>query len=170
MKEAERRYAMRALECYIMIGPLGVGKTTYAKAFARERALAYLCPDDHWDRLQISHYSDEISIPVWGHLYDQIYQCIRRSENFILDSAQSTRGSRREVAGVIRSMSRGRCKITAIHLESSLEQCLRGARSRPDRVPPEMVREYYEMLQKEPPALADGYDELIVVRRDEHER
>lgn len=161
---------MSGSECYIMVGPLGAGKTTYAKAFAAEAELVYLCPDDLWDRAQVSRYSDELSISIWGQMYGRIYQCIKRRESFILDSAQSSRSSRMEVTGVIKSMSHGQYRITAIHLHCSLERCLAGVKSRNDLVPREKVCEYYETLQKEPPALADGYDRIIPVHRDEKGR
>ena len=158
---------MSDMQCYIMIGPLGAGKTTYAKALANDSSLIYLCPDDLWDRSEFSTYSDDIKIPSWGRIYDRIYQCVKRNESFILDSAQATRSSRIEVTGVIRSMSHGHYKITAIHLLSSLEQCLQGVRSRQDLVPESKVLEYYEALLREPPSLTDGYDEIIPIRRDE---
>jgi predicted kinase len=156
---------MRQNECYIMIGPIGAGKTTYAKELAREAALIYLCPDDHWDRTRSGRYSDETSIQTWGRIYDQIYQCIKRRRNFVLDSAQVRRSSRREITGVIRTVSRGTYRVKAVHMQCDLQRCLQGVRSRRDLVPEEKVREYFEVLQRELPDLDDGYDEIITVQR-----
>ncbi len=155
-KTGERR-------CFIMIGPLGAGKTTFAKRFCEERGLVYLSPDDHWDRSKLREYSNEISINAWGNVYAQIYECIKREQEFLVDTAQRERRSRREITGIIRSMSHGEYKITGIHVKRDLGQCLESVRGREEIVPDERVREYYDSLQQQPPDPGDGYDEIIEV-------
>jgi len=146
-----------------MIGPLGAGKTTFAKRFCEERGLVYLSPDDHWDRSKLREYSNEISINAWGNVYAQIYECIKREQEFLVDTAQRERRSRREITGIIRSMSHGEYKITGIHVKRDLGQCLESVRGREEIVPDERVREYYDSLQQQPPDPGDGYDEIIEV-------
>jgi predicted kinase len=146
-----------------MIGAIGSGKTTYARRLAKESNLVYLSPDDYWDRSSIHEFSDEISIESWARIYARIYQCIKRGQDFIVDSAQRNRRSRRELTGVIKSMAHGEYKITGIFLKRDYDECLAGVRTRKESVPEEKICEYYESLQKEPPTLGDGFDEIIEV-------
>lgn len=150
--------------CYVMVGAIGAGKTTYAKELAQLEALVYLSPDDFWDRSRVDEYSDQIQIDVWGSIYSQMYQLIKQRRDFVLDSAQVRRSSRREVTGVIRSIAGDDYRLAAILVQCDLERCLARVRSRGEFVPEERIQAYYKVLMEEPPSLDDGYDEIILVQ------
>lgn len=79
---------------YLMTGMSGAGKTTFAKAYAKENHLLYLCPDDFYalvngdERLHIHEYE------IWRMIFDAIRLAERDKRDIILDTNSPTRANR----------------------------------------------------------------------------
>lgn len=79
---------------FLMTGMSGAGKTTFAKMYAKENHLLYLCPDDFYalvngdERLHIHEYE------IWRMIFDAIRLAERDHRDIILDTNSPTRANR----------------------------------------------------------------------------
>ena len=75
---------------YLMCGLSGAGKTTFAKNFAKENDLCYLCIDDFYKEYSGGVYNEDTGFKVWIEFFKAIHQLEKTGRDILIDTNAPT--------------------------------------------------------------------------------
>jgi predicted kinase len=134
---------------YMGIGVPGAGKTTYWKKFLTDHRAVYVCPDDSQHPV------------VWEKAFDQVQAALASGQDVIVDGASIGVKHRREDIAKYRGW--GADKIIGYWFKTPLELSEQRNRERDKAIPEGVIPTVYARLEQQPPELADGFDEIVVI-------
>ena len=117
---------------YVMCGMSGSGKTTFAKRFAEEHDLHYLCPDDFYrvyNGDECRHYNE---FEIWMALFRALHMAEQQGIDTIFDTNTPTYSDRCQMLTWFPSFEHH-----LIYIRADLELCLQNNRSRRRVIPQE---------------------------------
>lgn len=141
---------MEKPKLYLMCGVSGSGKTTFAKKFAEENCLYYLCPDDFYRMFNGDDRIHKNEFEIWIALFRALHMAEQQGRNTIFDTNNPTHVSRLQLLDWFPGF-----EPHLIYIEASAELCLANNRSRRRVIPEE---EMHRMLSVfEPPTAYEGW-------------
>ena len=139
---------------FILIGPPGSGKSTYASIFLKDKKI--ISSDDVRENYFGYNYSDEIENWVFNSILKQTIDFIKENKDVVLDTTYFNSASNRETLfRLLRRHSHIKIRVIAIYFDIKLEEVLkRNKRRNLSRVLDENIvkRLFYELeepLEKE---------------------
>ncbi len=79
-----------------MCGLSGAGKTTFAKKYAEENGLRYLCVDEFYRKLNGTELDRSNFFDVWISFFQEIHRCETEDIDILIDTDNLTRGQREQ--------------------------------------------------------------------------
>ena len=146
------------MRAYIMCGPIGSGKSYVADALYRHMPI--LNPDDHMPEGE--EWTRKASNQAWDRIHRLIREYAGINIEFVIDSSQALRISRRRLTQYIRQVAPS-YEIICVFVNAPFEECKKRNRLRRRTVSEKHLREYYDSVMKNPPSREDGYDKIVVV-------
>ena len=135
---------MNKLTAYVLVGPPGSGKSTYAAKLAATENAVIISGDDIRSEL---YGSAEIQ-GDWGEIWERIDELVSESCGVpvILDGTHCRKDYRAEAIALLRSY--GYDRVEAIVMETSLANCLARNFKRERNVPDYVVKQMHSDLQQ----------------------
>jgi len=154
-----------SLVCHCLIGIPGAGKSTLAQQWvAQDPNLVVICPDEIRDQL----YGDPIIQGDWdavkAQAQKQFEAAIATHHSILYDATNVKRVWRQELMA---SYPEQKLRWTAWQLLTPLKVCLKRNEQRDRQVPIDVVIDYAQFLNQEPPILAEGFEAIHDVPMDE---
>ena len=163
---------------YLMIGAPAAGKSFYVEEFRRAGCVV-VSPDDIRDKHRVSAQES------YALAKQQIIEALRTGEDVVLDATNVKPVSR------LLSIQAGKPyakRIVGVWLDTPFDLCVRRHRERLTKGPisaryateklyEEVIKEYCQILEENPPQLSEGFDEIRriasnppVSKREPHRR
>ena len=135
---------MNKLTAYVLVGPPGSGKSTYAAKLAATENAVIISGDDIRSEL---YGSAEIQ-GDWGEIWERIDELVSESCGVpvILDGTHCRKDYRAEAIALLRSY--GYDRVEAIVMETSLANCLARNFKRERNVPDYVVKQMHQDFQQ----------------------
>jgi predicted kinase len=135
---------MNKLTAYVLVGPPGSGKSTYAAKLAATENAVIISGDDIRSEL---YGSAEIQ-GDWGEIWERIDELVSESCGVpvILDGTHCRKDYRAEAIALLRSY--GYERVEAVVMETSLANCLARNFKRERNVPDYVVKQMHQDLQQ----------------------
>ena len=127
---------------YLMSGMSGSGKTTFAKKFAEEHSLLYLCPDDFYKIFNGDERIHENEFEVWIALFQAIHIAEMNGIDCIIDTNAPTVVDRTQFINWFPSFEHHLIAISA-----PLELCCENNKNRKRIIPQEHMLEMWYTFQ-----------------------
>jgi len=144
----------------LTIGVPGSGKTTFAKNFAKEQNLDYICPDEiRHDRFE-EGFDPENQTEVWREAKLQVRESLRENRSLLLDSTMVDKNSRVSMINFITSID-PEAEIIAMHFDVPLEICLERNANRERHVPEHVIKSMFNRLEHNPVSESEGFSNII---------
>ena len=144
---------------FLMVGPPGAGKTTYARRLAAERGATIIEGDEIRSRI-----GKELNAPpMWTDLEDAIVERIAflAPGSIILDGPHCDRFERRQATDLLRMHG---YDVTAVVLQTPLDVCVMRNARRSRSVPRHAITRWENRLEKELSTIPnEDFKEVITV-------
>ena len=141
------------------IGIPGSGKTTVLRAYAEDRGLTYISPDEI--RAEISgdaRIQSDMRL-VWKTAYERMGSALKEGRDVVFDATQYKPEDRRDFTEKARQY--GAAEIVGVFFDVPLVVA-KERNARRERVVPEHALErMHRLLEKQPPRLEEGFTSLI---------
>lgn len=131
------------LTLYLFCGTPGSGKTTLSKQMAEQ-----------YDAERISF--DERHYLRHTDMIPPIVEALTDGKSVVADSVFTHAKQRTAILDAVKDIS---CRKILIHMDTSLEECLRRNANRENRLLDFVVESIYQSF--EPPTLDEGWDEIL---------
>jgi predicted kinase len=149
----------------VMIGPPGCGKSTWAKSW---QAAA----PDRWristDEIRAQRFGDASVQGNWNIVWQGVCEGWQRAialgQNVVYDATNADRRSRRRVTQTARELGFG--TIVAVWVQTPIAQCHQWNAQRDRQVPAEVLDRMAQQLDRSPPSLDEGFDEIQAISGD----
>jgi predicted kinase len=148
---------MNKLTAYVLVGPPGSGKSTYAAKLAETENAVIISGDDIRSEL---YGSAEIQ-GDWGEIWNRIDELVSEScgMSVILDGTHCRKDYRSEAITLLKSY--GYDRVEAVVMETSLANCLARNFKRERNVPDYIVKQMHSDLQQSLKTITDeDFDSL----------
>lgn len=154
-----------SLVCHCLIGIPGSGKSTLAEQWmAKDSNLILICPDEIREQL----YSDPIIQGDWDAVkakaQEKFQGAIAAQQSVLYDATNVKRAWRQEL---VASFPEQNLRWTAWQLLTPLKVCMERNQGRDRQVPMDVIIDYAQILNQEPPILAEGFEAIHNVPMDE---
>jgi len=135
---------MNQLTAYVLVGPPGSGKSTYAAKLAETENAVIVSGDD----IRAELYGDSRIQGDWSEIWDEIDTRVSEScgMSVILDGTHCREDYRAEAIALLKSY--GYDRIEAVVLETSLPNCLERNANRERNVPEHVIEQMHSDLQQ----------------------
>lgn len=130
---------------YMMCGISGSGKTTFAKKFAEENDLYYICPDDFYKMLNGDDRIHTNEFEVWMTLFRALHMAEQQGRNTIFDTNNPTHVSRLQILDWFPGF-----EFHLIYIYAAPELCLKNNSSRRRVIPEDEMKRMIRTF--EPPS------------------
>ena len=145
------------MNCYVMIGMPGSGKSTYALELSKKTGAVLLSSDDIALELY-GHNNDNNGKEVFKEMRRRALVAVGEGKDVIFDCTNLSISARRKR---IMFGKLNHCKVIGIYINTPFEECLRRNASRKRQVPNKRMYEFY--ADRVEPSKDEGFDELIIV-------
>lgn len=153
---------MKCQKIYVMIGPPGSGKSTYARKLAKKRKTKWISSDEI--RL-LYHYSLSQVKETFTVYYDEMTEYLKKGWNVVLDSTNISLWHRKHIFEILESEFKeayilGKIKVIAIICNRTKEECItqleeRNKTNYPYKIPVSAIGNYINKFQM--PLLSEGF-------------
>ena len=150
-------------EMYLMSGPSGAGKTTFAKEFAKKRNLQYLSIDDFYTLINGDERRHEDETEVWLIFFKAIHLAEQHGRNVIIDTNSPTATKRSEFVDWFPNFEHH-----LIFIDAPFELCKQNNASRWRQIPDDELREIYETVERPMPDEVEGKWSSVSYYRNEN--
>jgi predicted kinase len=142
---------MNQVTAYVLVGPPGSGKSTYAAKLAEIENAVIISGDDIRSEL----YGSAETQGNWAEIWDEIDTRVSESCGMpvILDGTHCRKDYRAEAIALLWSYAYDR--VEAIVMETSLEKCLERNASRKRKVPEHVIEQMHSDLQQSLKTITD---------------
>lgn len=147
----------------VLIGPPGCGKSTLARQW---QAAA---PDRHWistDAIRAELFGDAAVQGDWSAIWqvvcDRLQTAIANAADAVYDATNADPRQRQRILETAREL--GFSQIIGWWVQTPLEQCLAWNAQRDRQVPTHVIERMAQQLDRSPPELAEGFDQLEIIK------
>ena len=156
------------LFCHCLIGLPGAGKTTFAQEWAKKNCnLDIICPDDIRDQL----YGDPVIQGDWQAVQKEIKQqfqaALQQGHSVIYDATNIRRAWRTDL---VQSMTHDNLRWIAWQMVTPVKTCLERNQGRDRQVPIDVIIDFAQILNQEPPSTTEGFEAIYDVPLDEQQQ
>ena len=146
---------------YLMSGISGSGKTTFAKRFAEENGLYYLCPDDFYRMFNGDDRIHKNEFEIWMALFRALHMAEQQGIDTIFDTNNPTHVSRLQILDWFPDFD-----PHLIYIEAEPELCMANNRSRRRVIPPDEMERIISSF--EAPSMSERlrYSSVTVIRNE----
>ena len=132
------------MKAFVLIGPPGAGKSTYAKQLAKEHNAVVICGDLLRDQLEATGDFE----PCWIQIWDNVEESIEENCGLpiILDGTYCRPDYRAEALTLLNTY--GYTQVEAIVVNPPLEICIQQNQQRQRQVPEHIIKEMHSSLQR----------------------
>lgn len=141
---------------YVMIGPAGSGKTTFAK---RLRAVR-VCPDDIRELMFGNAAAQDRPDLVFREAYDLMLDNLCNGFSVAFDATNTTTRARQKILDKASAIQGRRI---AVLMNTPMETALRRNAERARIVPPDVIERQYGQLYRDAQTIPEQFDATIVV-------
>lgn len=127
---------------YLMSGPSGAGKTTFAKRFAKDNGYQYFCIDDFYALINGDERLHEDETDVWLIFFKAIQLAEQHGRNIVIDTNSPTRTKRTEFLDWFPSFEHN-----LIFVYAPFELCVQNNAGRNRKIPADELREIYDSVE-----------------------
>ena len=145
------------MNCYVMIGMPGSGKSTYASNLAKKTGAVLLSTDDIAFEIY-GHNNFRNGKEVFKELRRRALIAVGEGKDVIFDCTNLSISARRKR---IMFGKLNHCKVIGIYINTPFEECLKRNASRERQLTTKRMHEVYADLVE--PSKDEGFDELIIV-------
>jgi predicted kinase len=145
------------------IGVPGSGKTTVLKKLADEQGYVYICPDDVRLELTGDALDHSRNEEAWTLSYLRMEQALEGGHVVVFDATQARVRDRQEFTENARTA--GATHIIGAYAEIPLALALERNSRRERVVPKYAIERMYQMFQKDPPSVEDGFDAIVPIEQ-----
>ena len=150
----------------VMIGPPGCGKSTWAQSW---QAAA----PDRWristDEIRAQQFGNASVQGDWGIIWRVVCEGWQRAialeQDVVYDATNADRRSRRRVTQTARELGFG--TVVAVWVQTPIAQCHQWNAQRDRQVPAEVIDRMAQQLDRSPPSLDEGFDEIQTISGDQ---
>lgn len=141
---------------YVMIGPAGSGKTTYAKTI---RAV-HISPDNIREEMFGDAAIQDRPELVFHEAYERMLDALCAGKSVVFDATNTTTLAR---SNILRRVDAIQCRKIAVLMNTPLEEALRRNANRARKVPEGVIRRQYEKLEQSKSTIKDQFDATVTV-------
>lgn len=141
---------------YVMIGPAGSGKTTFAKRLWAIR----VCPDVIRGEMFGDEAAQKDPEAVFRHAYELMTDWMCLGWDVVFDATSTTTKARRKILDQVDAI---RCRKVAVFMNTPVEEALRRNAARSRKVPEDVIRKQYAQLYRDAHTIPEQFDEIVVV-------
>lgn len=149
----------------VMIGPPGCGKSTWARAW---QAAAPNRSRISTDEIRAQQFGDASVQGNWGIIWREVckgwQRAIALNQDVVYDATNADRRSRQQVLQTARAL--GFSRILAAWVQTPVSQCHQWNAQRDRQVPAEVIDRMAQQLDRSPPSLDEGFDEIDPIGSD----
>lgn len=133
---------MNRPKMYLMSGPSGAGKTTFAKQFAQDNGYQYLCIDDFYTLINGNEQAHEDETDVWLIFFKAIQLAELHKRNIVIDTNSPTKVKRTEFLDWFSSFEHH-----LIFVYAPFELCAKNNASRNRTIPSDEFKEIFDSVE-----------------------
>lgn len=141
---------------YVLIGPAGSGKSTYAKRYLGDTEI--VSTDDIRGGLWGDPSDQRLPKVVFAVAYARAETELRHGHDVVFDATNLTKKTRRKV---LQNLRRVKFDKVAIYFRSHLDTCILNQDLRDRKVSVDVIRDQYNKCQ--PPEETEGWNYIITV-------
>ena len=134
-------------DAFILIGPPGAGKSTYAVKLAKEQNAVIVAGDCIRDELEGAGFIYPSWVEIWDKVEEEVVEAVEQGKCVILDGTHV--GSTHRVEAITLLQSYGYNAVEAIIIDTPLTECVKRNANRNRSVPEYVITHMYETLHKE---------------------
>ena len=142
---------------YVMIGPAGSGKSTFAKQIPY---CCRVCPDS----IRKEWFGDEASQREPERVFERAYKTMEdllcAGFDVAFDATSTTAFARKKILQRVDGIQ---CRKVAIYMNTPLAECQRRNKLRQRQVPDDVIVRQYNQLMKEASSIPYQFDEIVIV-------
>lgn len=127
---------------YLISGPSGAGKTTFAKQFAKDNGYQYLCIDDFYTLINGSEWWHEDETDIWLIFFKAIHLAEMHGRDTVIDTNSPTRTKRTEFLDWFPSFEHN-----LIFVYAPFELCVQNNAGRNCKIPADELREIFDSVE-----------------------
>lgn len=156
------------LFCHCLIGLPGAGKTTLANEWVKENdTLEIICPDDIRDQL----YGDPVIQGDWQavqkRIKTQFKAAIDQGQSIIYDATNIRRAWRTDL---LKSVANENLRWIGWQLLTPVKTCLERNQGRDRQVPIDVIIDFAQILNQEPPSTSEGFDAIYDIPLNDNQQ
>lgn len=139
------------MKAFVLVGPPGAGKSTYAEKLAIKENAIVISGDD----IRAELFGSASVQGNWGEIWERVEELVAEgcSSNIILDGTHCRKDYRAEAVTLLRSYGYG--PIHAIVLLTSLPVCLERNAQRKRNVPEHVIEQMHNDMEKSLKTISD---------------
>lgn len=143
---------------YVMIGPAGSGKSTFAVSGKLDGYI--ISTDEIRQRFYGDEASQENPAAVFAQAYKEVRACLNRGWDVIFDATNTTHQSRKELLKRVADIPH---RNVAVYMNTALEECKRRNAQRKRQVPDGVIDRQYMQMVRDAASIPVRFDEIVIV-------
>lgn len=141
------------------MGIPGAGKTTALKPFAQKHSYTYISPDDIRAELSGDAMDHSRNGEVWDEARKRTVEALSKGETVVFDATFAKDFERKDFVRFVRD--NGAEKVQGVFADVAFEVANERNNARERVIPEHAMKRMDGMIQKNPPAIEDGFDSMF---------
>lgn len=142
---------------YVMIGPAGSGKSTFAKTIDHAMPVS---TDKIREQLNGNEADQRNGAEVFRRAYETIRRRLRYGMDVVFDATNTTRNGRKELMKRVNDIP---CRKIAIYMNTPLEECWLRNMKRERKVAREVIERQHGRMIEDAAQIPEIFDEIVIV-------